>query len=139
MGTTTMSISRTLLSVFLSTGLWLLAAGAVHAQDQAQIQAQPIDPEKRTQIVRLLETMHVQEVAKEMMSTVSRTMLQALRQRRPRMSEEQLAGVAKITTDVFIENFSAFNELMVHLYNKHYSVDDIAQLQQFFESSWAKS
>ncbi len=127
-----MPIPRLLIS------LLLVACALLWATSYARAQTRPTDPVKRVHILQLMSTMQMQDNAKVMMGSITQALLQNLRQRKPGMSEEQIAGVVKITEEVFAENFDSFNELMVHLYDKHYSGDDIEQLQAFFESPVGK-
>jgi hypothetical protein len=100
--------------------------------------AQELDASKRANIEQLLEVTRALENAKALMPVVARQQTEAYARRFPQIKPEHLELLVQAYESVFIENLSIYRELMVHLYHRHFSADDIQQLLAFYDSPAGK-
>jgi len=112
----------------------LLAALALCLTLAHSAWAQELDDAKRADIEQLLALTQTMSNARANMNTVLQQLVLQLRQKQPKLTEEHLRIVAEAHEAVFDENIGVFKALMVHLYHKHFSADDIRQLLVFYAS-----
>ena len=114
----------------------LLAAQPVHAQNVNPDQS-VVTPEKRQRIERLLEVTGALNIAKMMSEAVTRQMTSAISQARPDIPAEAMDIVAEETNAVISDAMVAkggFIDLIIPVYAKHFSTDELDALIAFYES-----
>lgn len=117
-------------AALLSLGLLLAPFGHAQVAD--------LEAAKRADIEALMVTMKVSDNMKSMSSAMMQSFLQSMRKGSADLTHEQVQAIAQTTGEVFAENYGIFHELMVHLYNKHFSASDIQELRGFYASDIGK-
>lgn len=115
----------------------LLTLGLLLAQP-GHAELAPLEPAKRADIEQLMATMNVATNMKAMSNAMMHSFVQNLRKGRNDLTPEQEQAVINTTSEVFTENYGSFNELMVHLYHKHFTATDIQQLRSFYATDIGK-
>lgn len=103
-----------------------------------QAQAPAPDVPKRAQIEQLLEVTNAKVNARAMMNSITQQMLQMQKQKQPSMTQEQSTAITEAVAGAFEAHYGSFHQMMVFLYDKHYSATDIQQLLAFFSSDTGK-
>ncbi|UCH49311.1 MAG: DUF2059 domain-containing protein [Betaproteobacteria bacterium] len=114
----------------------LLATLPLHAQNVEPEQS-VVTPEKSQRIERLLEVTGALNIAKMMSEAVTRQMTNAISQARPDIPAEAMNIVAEETNAVISEAMVAkggFIDLIIPVYAKHFSTDELDALIAFYES-----
>ena len=114
----------------------LLAVMPAHAQNVYPDES-VVTPEKRQRIERLLEVTGALKIAQMMSQAVTRQMTNAISQARPDIPAEAMDIVAEETNAVIPEAMVAkggFIDLIIPVYAKHFSIDELDGLIAFYES-----
>lgn len=115
----------------------LLSMMPAHAQNVYPDES-AVTPEKRQRIERLLEVTGALKIVEKMMSeVVTRKMTNAISQARPDIPPEAFDIVAEETNAVISEAMVAkggFIDLIIPVYAKHFSIDELDGLIAFYES-----
>lgn len=101
----------------------------------AQAEEAPISAEFRTDIERLLDASGAVSIARQMVQVVSTQMIAVVKQRRPDIPERSLEVVPEAIGEVVDENRGSLTELLVGLYAKYFTDDEVKQLTQFYLSN----
>ncbi len=96
-----------------------------------------VTPDKRQRIEQLLEVTGALNIAKMMSEAVTRNMTNAVKQARPDIPSEALDIVEEEVNDVISDAMVAeggFVDLIVPVYAKHFSNDELDTLIRFYQS-----
>ncbi len=114
----------------LFLGFWALSWINAHA-------AEELTPAKREDIKRLLQATGSMQIAQTMSQAVVNQMTETIKKARPDIPPQMLDVMSDEVNKTISEEMTAqggFVDLMVALYNKYYTHDDIKGLLAFFQS-----
>jgi uncharacterized protein len=112
----------------------LIAAVIVSACLAQGSLAQTIPAEKLEAIEQLLIITDSLSMAKQMGGLVSAEFSKSIKRAQPNVPQKALDALPGVMDSVFQENTPSLKQIFVGLYDKHYSLDDIQQLLQFYKS-----
>ncbi len=96
--------------------------------------AEDLTPAKRADIARMLETTGALNIGRQMSSYVVQQYTDSLRRLRPDIPANALATLPPVVDQVIAENLARFADMMIPVYHKHFTHDEIRQLLVFYES-----
>lgn len=108
---------------------WLLSAAP-----NALADATDVSPEKRAAIEKLLELTGALKLGQQMSSMVVTQMTGALRAARPDLPAKALDLLPEVVNGVIAENVGSFKEVVVHIYDQHFSLEEVQGLNEFYAS-----
>ncbi len=100
--------------------------------------AHELTPEKRAAIEGLLVKINFADNATKAVPVVIAQLSNSLKQARPGIPQKALDAMPEEVTAVFKENMGSFTELMIQIYHKHFSLEDVEQLDQFYDTPIGK-
>jgi uncharacterized protein len=109
--------------------LALLLSAAPHALADATV-----SPEKRAAIEKLLELTGALKLGQQMSSMIVTQMTSALRAARPDVPAKALDVLPEVVNEVIAENVGSFKEVIVHIYDEHFSLEEVRGLNEFYAS-----
>jgi len=96
--------------------------------------AEELTAEKRADIESLLNLTGALSLGRQVAVTMSGQIAASLRKSRPDIPEDVLKMLPEEVGSVFQENMSVFKEMMMPVYNKYYTGQDIKDLITFYAS-----
>ena len=118
-------MKKTLRSVLLALLLVIPFAG--HAQET-------LTPQKRAEIEKLLELTGAMALGQQMSDVMVIELTNALKATRPDLPQRALDFLPQEVNAVIAENIGSFKELVVAIYDRHYSLEEIRGLNEFYAS-----
>ena len=94
-----------------------------------------ISKEKRADIEKLLEMTGALAVGQQMSTAVAEQMSQLLRKARPDIPDRVLSVLPEEISSVIDENASGFKDVLIPLYDRHFSDADIKELIAFYSTT----
>jgi hypothetical protein len=120
-----MRIARTLL-------MCACLAGAGHAT------AQPVAPEKRAEIEHLLEVTGALAIGQQMSKVMVTHFAQLIRRENPNVPQHVIDAIPEEVGAVMTEGLPVFKEMIIPLYDKYFTLDDLRGLSAFYASPLGK-
>lgn len=93
-----------------------------------------ISPEKRAAIEKLLEVTGVLELGQRFSSVIVAQMTETLRATHADIPPKALDILPEVVNGVIAENIGTFKETVVHIYDEHYTLEDVKGLNQFYST-----
>lgn len=97
-----------------------------------------ISPEKKADILRLLEITGSMDLAKNAADLTSQQMIDTIKKESPNVDPRVFTIVSEETHKVIGENMDAFVDRMVPIYDKYYTDEDIRGLVEFYGTPLGK-
>ncbi len=94
--------------------------------------ASDVSPEKREAIVRLTSALGVADLGHQMAEGFMNTFHQSMRQQNPEVSERAFEIVTEEILNAFKEREPALIELFVEIYDRHYTLSEIHEMEAFY-------
>ena len=91
-----------------------------------------LSPAKQADIKKLLEMTGSLAVGKQMSTVVVQQMTQMLRKARPDIPERVLGVIPEEVNGVIDENMNTFEQLVVSIYHKHFTHDEVKEMTRFY-------
>eukprot|EP00439_Symbiodinium_sp_Y106_P088101 s1_g637.t1 len=113
---------KSLVSVCLFVAALQLAVQPVYA----------VSPEKREVIVRLTEAMGLADLTVQMADGFMKGFHANMRKQNPEVSEKAITIVSEEILAAFTEGTPALMEIYVEIYDRHYTLDEIRELERFY-------
>ena len=104
----------------------LLGSGAALAQQVA--------PEKRAEIEHLLDSTGAVAIGQQMAGFFVKQLAQDIQRENPRVPKYVLDAVPEEVNTVFAEALPALKELVIPLYDRHFSLEELRGLNAFYSS-----
>jgi hypothetical protein len=111
------------------TAIFFLAfalGGPVYGQDVAAA--------KRAELERLLALTGALNIGQQMSTAMVQQITNMLRASNPDLSPRAIQVLQEEVNGVIGDNMGAFKELMILVYDRHYTLDDVRGLNQFYAS-----
>lgn len=102
------------------------------------IAQEALSAQKRADIERLLEVTDAIAVSQQMAGFVSANMAKTLRQLRPDIPKEIIDMLPAEVDAVFADNLDSFKELMIPLYHRHFTGEEIKDMIRFYDTDLGK-
>lgn len=90
--------------------------------------------EKRADIEKLLEMTGALAIGKQMGVAVAGQIAQVLRKARPDIPERVLSALPEVVDGVISENLVQLKEVVIPIYEKHFTGDEIKELIRFYST-----
>jgi hypothetical protein len=116
--------SLAILTLLLSAPVLALAEG----------EAAAVAPEKRAAIEKLLELTGALKLGQQMATTIVAQMTDALRATHPNIPSKALDALPDVVNGVIADNIAGFKEVIVHIYDEHFSLAELQGLNDFYSS-----
>lgn len=100
--------------------------------------AEELTDDKRADIEKLLVMTGAFDIGKQMSEATVEQMTKSLRQNRPDIPEQVLNVLPEEVNAVIGENLDDFKALVIPLYHKHFTAEDIKGMIQFYSSPLGK-
>ena len=104
----------------------LLASANVLADNQT------VSPEKRAEIAKLLETTGALQLGQQFSAAMVKQMTDALRAAHSNVPQKALDILPEVVSGVVAENIGTLKEVMIHIYDEHFTLEDVKGLNQFY-------
>jgi len=124
------SKSRKFIIQLILCFMFLAAFSCAHEQE--------IVESKRTDIAKLLEITGVLDIAEQMLDSLVQDMMQLLKSARPDLPEWAFDQATDEVNQVIKENIPNLIDLMIPIYDKHLTDEEIKGLLAFYESELGK-
>jgi uncharacterized protein len=109
--------------------LALLLVPAIGLADGPQV-----SPEKRAAIEKLMETTGALRLGQQISSAVVKQFTDTLRASHPNIPAKTLDMIPEVVNGVIAENLDTFKEVVIHIYDEHFSLEDLQGLNEFYSS-----
>jgi hypothetical protein len=96
--------------------------------------ADELTPQKRADIEQLLQMTGALAMGKQMSAMVVGQMTQMLRKARPDIPDRVIEILPEEVDGIITDNMGNLKELVIPLYHKHFTADDIKGLMRFYAS-----
>ena len=96
--------------------------------------AQTIPADKLAAIEQLITASNTLALAKQMSTLFSAEFTKSIKNARPDVPQKALDVLPEVIGAVVEENIMSMKQIFVTIYDKYYSLDDIQQLTQFYQS-----
>jgi uncharacterized protein len=96
--------------------------------------AQTIPDDKLAAIEQLITISNSIALAKQMSTLFSAEFAKSIKIARPNVPQKALDALPEVVGAVMQENIASMKQIFVTIYDKYYSLDDIQQLTQFYQS-----
>lgn len=96
--------------------------------------AQTIAADKLAAIEQLITASNSMALAQQMSTMFSTEFAKAIKSARPNVPQKALDVLPEVVGTVMQENIASMKQIFVTIYDKYYSLDDIQQLTQFYQS-----
>ena len=94
--------------------------------------------EKRRDLETMLELTRALDLGKQMGTHAATQMMHVLKQQRPDIPARVLDALPEEIGKVFDENMPQFKEMVVLLYNRHFTAAEVKEMLRFYESDLGK-
>src|SRR5712664_168731 len=108
------------------------------AMSIANAPAQEVSTEKRAEIERLLEITGALAVGQQMSSFFVTRLAQAIRRDNPNAPQHVIDAIPQEVNAVIVESLPLFKELVIPLYDKYLTLDDLRGLNSFYSTPLGK-
>jgi hypothetical protein len=96
--------------------------------------AQPVAPEKRAEIERLFDITGASAIGQQMAGFFVKQLAQEIQRGNPRVPQYVLDAVPEEVDTAFKEAMPALRELIIPLYDKHFTLEELRGLNAFYTS-----
>lgn len=121
-----MTFAKSLVLV-LALGLTVGRVGPARADD--------LTPDKRANIEALLEMTGALALGRQMSGAVVQQLTDAIRRSRPDVPQRALEALPGVIDELIVESMPALQDMLVPLYHRHFTAEEIAQLIDFYRSA----
>jgi len=108
------------LAVLLSAPMHALAEGA------------EVSAEKRAAIDQLLETTGALQLGQQLSAAIIKELADTLRATHANVPQKALDVLPEVVDGVITENLPAFKELLIHIYDAHFTLQELQGLNDFY-------
>lgn len=96
--------------------------------------ADTVPPEKRAEIEKLLELTGALKLGQQLSAAMVTNFSNSLKASHPNIPQKALDVLPEEVNAVLNENLDSFKELIILIYDRHYSLQDVQGLNQFYAS-----
>ena len=100
--------------------------------------AQEMTPEKHAEIEKLLEVTGSMKIGQQMSRVMVGQLNNAIRATHPDVPDRVMKAIPEAVNGIIDEHLNEFAQIMIHIYDKYYTEDEIKQLIQFYSSGVGK-
>lgn len=93
-----------------------------------------IVPEKRAAIEQLLDTTGALQLGQQLSSAMVRQLADSLREAHANVPQKALDVLPDVVNGVIAENLGTFKEVMIRIYDEHFTLQDVQGLNTFYSS-----
>ncbi|PID60026.1 MAG: hypothetical protein CSB44_12005 [Gammaproteobacteria bacterium] len=122
--------SKIMIKTVLATSL--LLAGLSIACLRPALADDAIAPEMRTEVLKLLDALNAPENMLQQSKTMLSPMVKSLTADNPDITTEQSRAIKEEILAVFADNFDDMMEQLVVVYARHFTLEDIQGLNEFY-------
>ncbi|HYS12801.1 MAG TPA: DUF2059 domain-containing protein [Burkholderiaceae bacterium] len=108
------------------------------AMSIANAPAQEVSSEKRAEIERLLEVTGALAIGQQMSNFFVTHLAQAIKKDNPNAPQHVIDAIPQEVNAVITESLPLFKELVIPLYDKHFTLDDLRGLNSFYSTPLGK-
>ncbi|HWZ64957.1 MAG TPA: DUF2059 domain-containing protein [Steroidobacteraceae bacterium] len=119
---------KTRLSVAVLSLLLMLVSASARA-DGPQV-----SPEKRAEIEKLMQTTGALKIGQQLSAAVISELTDTLRKTHPNIPAKTLDMIPEVVNGVIADNIDGFKEVVIHIYDEHFTLEDLQGLNAFYLS-----
>jgi uncharacterized protein len=109
-----------------------LIAAALLAFSISAASAQDVNAETRAEVEKLLQTTGALRLGQQFSTAMVAQLANALRSTHANIPQKALDVLPQEVNAVLSENIPLLNEIMVHIYARHFTLDELKGLNQFY-------
>lgn len=96
--------------------------------------APQVSPEKRAAIEKLMETTGALKIGQQLSAAVINELTDTLRKTHPNIPAKTLDMIPEAVNDVVADNIDTLKEVIIHIYDQHFTLEDLQGLNAFYLS-----
>lgn len=96
--------------------------------------AQEVAPAKKAEIEKLLETTGALKLGQQLSSVMVAQLTNELRAARPDIPQKALDVLPEEVDGVLADNLPAFEEVVVRIYDRHFTLEELREINRFYAS-----